>query len=105
MNEHILKTDEPYFTAVKEGRKTFDARRNDRGYQTGDTLIFLDPANENHNDCASTCEDYQRGAIRRTVTFVFSGDPSLRDLGGIVPGYVILALAELPDSGSTRSEQ
>jgi len=93
MSEHVLKTIEPYFTAVKEGRKTFEARRNDRGYQTGDTLVLLDPST-GHDGCSDSCDDRLRGAIRKSVSYVFAGDPQLRDLGGLVPGYVVLGLGE-----------
>lgn len=92
MSEHVLKCPEPYFTAVKEGHKTFEARPNDRAFQTGDVLVLLDPESR-HSECGETCGARLNGSIRRVVTFVFSGDPSLRDLGGVVPGYVILALA------------
>lgn len=45
MTHHILKCDLPYFDAVESGDKTFEIRRNDRGYQKGDT-ISLCPAYE-----------------------------------------------------------
>jgi ASC-1-like (ASCH) protein len=35
---HKLKTIGTYFDAVKRGEKTFDVRKNDRGFQTGDIL-------------------------------------------------------------------
>lgn len=36
--EHDLKIERPYFEAVKDGRKTFEIRYNDRGFQAGDTV-------------------------------------------------------------------
>ncbi len=100
MTEHILKTVEPYFSAVKSGEKTFEARRNDRGFQKGDVLVLLDPEQESHFRCGPSCKDREVGAIRKVVSFVFSGDPALRDLGGLVPGYVVLALAEQEPASS-----
>lgn len=92
MTEHVLKTVEPYFSAVLSGEKTFEIRRNDRGFQKGDTLVLLD-----HSRCE--CSDVKcykrRTPIRKLVTFVYAGDPSLRDLGGLVPGHVILGLGEV----------
>jgi len=36
--DHELKTWPQYFQAVKEGRKTFEWRKNNRGFQSGDTV-------------------------------------------------------------------
>lgn len=99
MTEHVLKTIEPYWSEVNNGTKTFEVRRNDRAYQKGDTLRLLNPDDiEGHEKCdKKTCETAMRayrGAIKKVVTFVYSGDPGLRDLGGIVPGYVVLGLGE-----------
>lgn len=43
---HELKTLPVYFDAVKRGDKTFEVRKNDRDFQTGDVLILkeYDPA-------------------------------------------------------------
>lgn len=37
---HSLKTLPVYFAAVLRGDKTFEVRKNDRDFQTGDTLIL-----------------------------------------------------------------
>jgi ASC-1-like (ASCH) protein len=37
---HTLKIEPPYFEAILEGRKTFEIRHNDRGYQAGDTVTL-----------------------------------------------------------------
>ena len=90
-SEHKLKLSEPYFSAVLSGSKTFEVRRNDRAYQAGDTLVLMD---HSRCDCGQDVCARRRPSIRRVVTFVYSGDPNLRDLGGIVPGYVVLGLTE-----------
>lgn len=36
--EHDLKIWPQYFEAVRDGRKTFEVRNNDRGFQAGDTV-------------------------------------------------------------------
>jgi hypothetical protein len=43
---HYLKTLPVYFDAVRRGDKTFEIRKNDRDFQTGDTLVLkeFDPA-------------------------------------------------------------
>lgn len=37
---HELKIEPPYFQAVIDGRKTFEIRKNDRGYNAGDTVLL-----------------------------------------------------------------
>jgi len=37
---HEIKISEPYYHAVREGRKTFEIRRNDRGYNAGDKVLM-----------------------------------------------------------------
>jgi len=37
---HILKTVQPFFSEVKNGIKTFEHRRNDRGFQVGDEICL-----------------------------------------------------------------
>ena len=36
---HTLKIETEFFKAVKERRKTFEIRKNDRNFQVGDILI------------------------------------------------------------------
>lgn len=40
MKRHKLKIIEPYYSAVRSGEKTFEIRKNDRGFEVGDTLIL-----------------------------------------------------------------
>lgn len=67
MTEHILKTLAPYFDAVADGSKTFELRKNDRGFKVGDTLIlqrWVEPG---------PLQDIDAGVIRRTVSYVLKG--------------------------------
>lgn len=93
MTNHELKLPEPYFTAVLDGTKTFEVRRNDRSFQTGDTVTLWDVDACN---CGNINCDSRRPAIVRQITYVFAGDPDLDKLGGIVPGHVVLALGDIP---------
>lgn len=38
--KHHLKIDRPFADAVVDGRKTFEVRRNDRGFNAGDFIEF-----------------------------------------------------------------
>ena len=38
--EHYLKIERPFADAVCDGRMLFNLRRNDRGYNAGDTVRF-----------------------------------------------------------------
>ncbi|MDZ5759364.1 ASCH/PUA domain-containing protein [Carnobacterium maltaromaticum] len=40
MKVHELKIASEFFEAVKDGRKKFEIRKNDRNYQEGDILIL-----------------------------------------------------------------
>jgi ASC-1-like (ASCH) protein len=40
MKTHTLRILPEYFEAVKDGRKTFEIRLNDRGYNVGDSLVL-----------------------------------------------------------------
>jgi len=38
--KHKLKTWNPYFSDIVEGKKTFEIRKNDRNYKVGDQLLL-----------------------------------------------------------------
>lgn len=40
MTTHELKIEESYFEAIADGRKNFEIRLNDRGFQAGDSVIL-----------------------------------------------------------------
>lgn len=42
---HELKIMDCYFQAVLEGKKTFEIRKDDRGYQAGDTVTLIEIEN------------------------------------------------------------
>ena len=75
---HELKTVPPYFDFVLEGRKTFDVRRDDRGFQEGDLLDLR----EYDPDTRS----YSGPRQLRRVLYV------LRGYEGLAPGHVAMSL-------------
>lgn len=88
--EHILKTLPQYWDAVERGDKTFEVRRDDRGFQRGDTVVLRRLPEDGTN--------YARGhsfpTIRRTIGWILTGGQF-----GVEPGYVVLALHPEADHG------
>jgi hypothetical protein len=87
---HDLKCWPEYFQAMANGTKNFDLRKNDRGFCVGDILLLHEwnPKNGRYTD----------RSLRRIVTYILEYSPVLGCAAtlGLVPGYVILSLAE-PD--------
>lgn len=46
---HELKILPPYFEAVISGKKTFEIRRDDRGFQAGDTVTLREYDSNKHS--------------------------------------------------------
>ncbi|QVQ57040.1 ASC-1 transcription coactivator [Anabaena phage Elbi] len=76
---HELKTVNPFFTDVYEGRKNFEIRKNDRGYAVGDLLILREWTGNN----------YTNRRVEKIVKYIL---PSESFPDGIKPGYVIMSL-------------
>jgi hypothetical protein len=82
---HHLKTWPEHFQEVKAGRKTFEARKNDRDFQVGDVLILHEYTPEN--------DEFTGDILFRQVPHMLAG-PSF----GIEEGYVVLSM--LPWEGA-----
>lgn len=85
---HRLKTWAQFFAAVESGEKTFEYRRNDRGFQRGDTLELIEVIGEDGS--YPNGSQYQRlketgRTLRFQIGYVLS-HPTMLD------GYVALAL-------------
>ena len=76
---HKLKIDENYLAQLLSGKKTFEVRLNDRGYNAGDTLEFHDPSCINQG---SNCRKYFFD-----VLYVHSGL-------GLQPNYVVMSVQQ-----------
>jgi hypothetical protein len=90
--EHELKTWPIYFDRIEDGSKTFEIRRNDRGFQAGDTLRLREynPAGD-HEACADeNCQTkrYTGREVFRKIGFVASGTLFGLELGE----HVVLSL-------------
>lgn len=88
MKEHELKTLPVYFDAVKDGLKPFEVRKNDRGFQTGDTLILRKwgplPGH------SSPSRYFDDKPIRCVVTWILQGGQF-----GIEPGYCVMGIKQV----------
>lgn len=77
-----VKLGTTFFDDVKTGRKTFELRKNDRGYKEGDTIVL---------------HEYKDGTTTgRTITkkIVYM----LEDFTGLEDGYCILGLGEVEET-------
>ena len=113
MTTHELKAWPEYFLAMWEGRKTFEARRNDRDYGVTDTLylrewkpcsqcggsgVFTaapDPTNAYPQPrklpcvkCKGSKGTYTGREMMAEVTYVMEGGKF-----GVEPGHVVMGLA------------
>lgn len=76
---HELKTLKAYFDQVKSGAKTFEVRRNDRGFHVGHTLRL----HAIDNLGIITNEDH----VNVKVVYMYEGA-----LGGLEPGYCVMGI-------------
>lgn len=95
-NMHHLKTLDIYFDAIKDGRKKFEARLNDRAFQTGDTLRLV-----RINDSGFYTNGGRDILIRR-ISYILQGGQF-----GIEPRYCVLGLEEIgpPEPQQASAEQ
>jgi len=82
MKVHKIKLLEDYCDAVLSGEKTFEVRKNDRGYQKGDHISFI-PVNRHY------IHFYHRVSEKEyVITYVHSGL-------GLKNGYVVLGIKDI----------
>jgi hypothetical protein len=94
---HTLKTLPVYFDAVERGEKTFEIRRDDRGFQKGDVVRLkrFDP--QLGYTTIPGQGRFSELSLERRIAWILTGGQF-----GLEPGYVILALApvEPPDEAA-----
>ena len=84
---HKIKIKESFANAVYEGKKTFEVRNNDRGYQTGDKIQFVVLYDSDGCEMIShplNSQEYE-------ITYVLSG-------WGIQYGYVVFGIRPIADA-------
>ncbi len=91
MKTHNLKTDPDVFRAVQSGRKTFEIRKDDRGFQLGDYLVLLETKYDGmlmNSDPHNYPLLYTGAACVRRVTHILHGP-----IYGLQEGWVIMSVA------------
>ena len=88
----ILKTLAPYWDAVKRGDKTFEVRRDDRGFQKGDVICLRKPTEKNlglGDKYWSELDSHNpSNDLLFQIKYILTGGQF-----GVEPGYVVMALA------------
>lgn len=77
---HELKTVQPYFYEVYMGRKTFEVRKNDRGFKVGDSLVL---------------KEFKEGRftgqeIYKRIIYMLEGEEAYKY--GLADGYCVLGI-------------
>jgi hypothetical protein len=85
---HVLKTWPEYFDAVVSGVKTFEVRRDDRGYREGDVLILQ--RWEPERQAYSTDATGHPEIMSKRVSYVLRGGQF-----GVEQGFVVMGLSNV----------
>lgn len=85
--DHELKVWPAYFHKLEPGQKTFEVRRDDRGFQKGDVL-WLREWDPDH----FPRPNYTRNAIFARIDYILTGGQF-----GIEAGHVVMALTFIED--------
>lgn len=86
MTTHRLKVFIKYADAIMDGTKTFEIRKNDRGYEVGDKIVFSVVSNE-----GISVGDAVRHPLNGTAYRI---DYILDDFEGLAQKYVALAISK-----------
>lgn len=76
MKSHILKTLPEYYQAVIDGRKMFELRKDDRGFEVGDILLLneFDPDASQSDGGGPTTGRYTGRGCKRIITYILRGE-------------------------------
>lgn len=86
MTTHRLKVLIKYADAIMDGTKTFEVRKNDRGYEVGDKIVFDVVTNEGYAVGAATRHPLNGATYR--IGYI------LDDFEGLAQKYVALAISK-----------
>jgi hypothetical protein len=101
---HELRAWPNYFEPMWDGRKTFEIRYDDRGFQRGDHVLLREWDHAKPCDCSSakhepTCVKYTGREIRADIGYVMAFTPNRGNQRGFSGGgYVVFSICN-PDRG------
>lgn len=98
MKTHNLKLSIEFCDAVLSGEKTFEVRKNDRGFQTGDLIRFIPTDGTSYHSLNGTVIEHAKHEISGhtyKITYILNG-------WGIKNGYVVLGIREEIAYGNKR---
>ena len=81
---HHLKTWPTYYDAVERGEKTFEGRRNDRNFQSGDIVVLCRTVVDGSGECKTAAP-----TLTRRIGFVLHGGQF-----GIAEGWCVFSLLD-----------
>ena len=84
---HELKLNLTFCDAVYNGRKPFEIRRNDRGFQTGDHIKFI-PFVSGETDREKMYPDHPIKTYEYIITYILNG-------WGIENGFIVMGIKKL----------
>lgn len=87
MKIHELKTDPDVFDAVSRGEKTFEIRRDDRGFEVGDKLILKKTVHTGAEMAAGAPLYFEGEPESYWVTYILRGP-----IYGLADGWVIMSI-------------
>ncbi len=91
---HELNTISWFWDAVNSGAKTFEVRKNNRAFQTGDILVLTRTDEMGRNDTLPSDRNgkFSKSQISFKITYLLQGGQF-----GIEPGYCVLGLGPIED--------
>ena len=95
--EHDLKTWPDYYARVIDGTKTFEVRRNDRGYQAGDLVTLREWQPAQLIKSIPYEAHYTGRQARYRIGYVYSTTP-MHALGDLVVFSLIPLLGQPPEA-------
>lgn len=86
---HELKTDPAVFAPVYTGEKTFEIRKNDRGFQVGDTLRLRETRFSGEEMAQGHPLEYTGREVSVQVKYILEGP-----VYGLEAGWCIMAIGK-----------